>query len=244
MGHKNRNSESGNVLFLILIAVALFAALSYAVTQSTRSGGGSAEREQAILSGASLTQGPAALRTSLIRMILGGADATAITFDSPANFGAISDLTLLVFHPTGGGGVFQRAPADVMAGGNQGTWFYNANFNIPQIGVDTAGTGNDIIAFLPDISQNICTQINNEFSINATADGCTAPLNGVIPQLDTGSNDVLIGDNYEDGDTFPVASETLDGEGCTSLTGQPSGCFYYLDGPDPVYVFYSTLLER
>ena len=63
--------EKGNVLFLILIAVALFAALSYAVTQSTRSGGGSADRERSILSSASLTQGPTALRTSLIRMVLG-----------------------------------------------------------------------------------------------------------------------------------------------------------------------------
>lgn len=237
----NRKSERGNVLFLILIAVALFAALSYAVTQSTRSGSGTADKEQAILSSASMTQHPTAMRTSIIRMVLGGTDVTNIYFNSPANFSALSDLATGVFHPTGGGAVFQQAPADVMAGASQGTWFYNANWDIPQIGIDGAG-GNDLIAFLPGVSGNVCRSINDEFVINNT--GCTM-TDGVVPDLIAAATEANIRDNFEDGDTFPTGDqEDLESSGCTAFAGQPSGCFFDPDTNGGEYVFYSVLLER
>ena len=173
-------------------------------------------------------------------MVLGGTDVANMRFNAPADFGAV-DENDLVFHPSGGSAVFQRAPADVMADGNQGTWFYNPNFSIPEIGIAAAGVGNDIIAFLPGITQSVCSQLNDEFVLDVT--GCTTPLNGNIPLLDSGSDETQIAENYEDGDTFPTTVEALQGSGCTALSGQPSGCFYHTAGT-PVYVFYSVLLER
>lgn len=63
--------SSGNVLFLILIAVALFAALSYVVTQTARSGGSTGE-EKLTLAAAQLLQNGLNTRTVIARMIIGG----------------------------------------------------------------------------------------------------------------------------------------------------------------------------
>ncbi len=85
----DRNGESGNVLFLILIAVALFAALSYAVTQSSRSGGGDAASETNLINSSTITQYPAGIRTALVRMIVSsGVTADELSFNTPSDFGA------------------------------------------------------------------------------------------------------------------------------------------------------------
>lgn len=64
-----KSSQSGNVLFLILIAVALFAALSYVVTQSTRSGQGSISNERAALFTSSFLSYSVAISTRINRLI-------------------------------------------------------------------------------------------------------------------------------------------------------------------------------
>lgn len=62
-----RYDESGNALFLILIAVALFAALSYVVTQSNR-GGGDVTGEKAKLIAAQYLQKIQEIQTAAMRL--------------------------------------------------------------------------------------------------------------------------------------------------------------------------------
>jgi len=234
-----RQSEKGNVLFLILIAVALFAALSYVVTQSTRSGGGSTEREKNILSSAQMTQYPTALRTSLIRQVLAGVAIENVKFNSPGSFSPSVEVE--VFHPQGGGATYQAAPAELMAGtgGTQGVWTYNAEVYVPGIGIDTVG-GNDVIAFLPGVSDGVCRQVNEELGIDTN--GCTmAEIAPSVPAINT-EVDATMNTAY----SFPsgpgTALTSTDVSCTTVFDRQASGCFFDIAGDRNV--FYSVLLER
>ena len=163
-----QKAQQGNVLFLILIAVALFAALSYAVTQSSR-GGSDASKETDLINSAQITQYPTQVRTAVLRMMIQGVSSTQLLFNKPAHLDDISDTpTYGVFHPSGGEAVYQDAPAVFMDpdGPNAtGEWFFNGNFSIGDIG--TSDT--EVIAFLPGITEAVCNKLNSELEVASTA---------------------------------------------------------------------------
>ncbi len=77
--------QSGNVLFLILIAVALFAALSYAVTQSGR-GGGNITRETNNLVSSRISQWYSEAQYAFQKMaLLNGVDAHDVLVSNGVN---------------------------------------------------------------------------------------------------------------------------------------------------------------
>lgn len=242
---QSRSAERGNVLFLILIAVVLFAALSYAVTQSTRTGGGDVGSEKNLVNSAQLSQYPASIRTAIIRMIVSnGVDATLLQFDPPADFGAVT-ANYAVFHPSGGGATLTSVPPEMMAAGLQGTWLFNSDYQITNIGTTTAAnTANDIIAFLPGVSLAVCKKLNEEHGIVLTDDTDT---NGVP---DAG---VLIADiptaamNQDSGNTGIdpyAAGRVID----LDFTGQAFGCADFDDvtagTANGDLVYYHVLVER
>lgn len=235
-----RRSRSGNVLFLILIAVALFAALSYAVTQSTRSGGGDASRETSLVNSAQITQYPAGIKTAITRMIISSSVSPyEMTFDDPSLFTANLTTPALqstnVFYPTGGGATYAQAPADVMASGTPGTWVFNTENEIENIGQTNGGPGAtditaDTIAFLPGVSLAICQRIHDQLGLSTTiptetnidfATDQTTAIGAASDRIFTGGGTGTIGDG-------------------NILSGQPQGCF----DDNGTYVYYHVLIER
>jgi hypothetical protein len=242
-------SERGNVLFLILIAVALFAALSYAVTQSSRTGGGATDGESNLVNSAQVTQYPASVRTAMVRMQINGVDAAQFNFDRPTAFGTTCDAAPgpCVFHPGGGGATSVTAPPEIMASGLQGTWIFTSDFAISNIGTTGAtNASNDIIAFLPGVKQSICERINEELGVPLVtdADGDGVPDSGIaIGNIPVAADEMDTG-NLSIGPAAQGASKELGGD----LSGQPFGCADFnsaANAPNDVdLVYYHVLIER
>lgn len=174
MKQTTRNSgrqESGNALFLILIAVALFAALSYAITSSGR-GSGNITNEQALINAGQLTQYPAMVRAAATRMILTGTQASLLNLEqTPVDAvpsGGDDALSNAVFSTQGGSVIWQSAPANVAA---TTVWHWkaapatNTGWFISGLGTDTA-TGKDVFGFLDDITTSVCQQILKGVGLN------------------------------------------------------------------------------
>lgn len=109
-----KDEVKGNVLFLILIAVALFAALSYAITQSGRGGGSGISKENTQIRAAQAVQALAAIKAAAMRMVLSGVSVDDIKVHTPGSVAepcTDTDGTCL-FTPDGGGATWPVFPDD------------------------------------------------------------------------------------------------------------------------------------
>ena len=160
---KNREHEHGNILFLVLIAAALFAALSYVVTQSSRSGG-DAEREKARLDAAEILNYATALQSSVGRMIIGGCALGTINFENDydgtlhVNPNAPADRKCNVFDPPGGG-VAAKKPEPGWA--TDSRFYYAGSAALSGVGLTCASSNcAELVLVLRGISQALCKQLN------------------------------------------------------------------------------------
>ncbi len=232
--HPPAAGQRGNVLFLILIAVALFAALSYAVTQSTRSGGGDASKETVALAVSQLVQFAGQVENAITRVkVMNGCTDTQLNFFSPihgvANPSAPASGLCDIFSDRGGQVVYQRLPASLYDPANANGTSYAGIAGFPGFGADnrvryhgTDGNGAasvDLLFFAFPLTQAACAEINRRLGLTLSTAAIYISVNF------TG----IYTDNY---------LAVTPGE-----TGM--GCGYWNFGPGGnTYVFYKILLAR
>lgn len=189
---------SGNVLFLILIAVALFAALSYAVTQSSKGGGGNISRDKAKLIASEIVQYATQMEQTISRMkLINKCADTQISFENSVvagyiNANAPADKRCHVFDANGGGLSYEDLPENWGDTGYSAQTHYGHPFFTSDLCIPTQGsarnpcwnsgltTDKPIALVVPYIQEEICAAINKGQDIAPENGGVWEDFNGLF----------------------------------------------------------------
>lgn len=181
---RKTQDQRGNALIYVLIAVALFAALSFTMSRQTDSNEAQViSDDQAELLATQIISYTVQAKSVIDQMIFTGSDINDLDFIQPtdANFDTGSDIHK-VYHPQGGGLNPGRLPTqaidqnstDPVAG------WYMGRFNSVEW---TPTAANDVILVAYQISQQVCEKLNYKIT------GSTA-----IPTLGDSIKELLIDD--------------------------------------------------
>ena len=237
---------------MILIAVALFAALSYAITQSGR-GGGSIDREQATLNASGLVQYSQAVATGIQKgkILSGLADneycfhSTEWGFNDYYTSTTCDNPEMNVFSPDGMGVPFSRPNAawlDTLhsAESRYGDYIYY-RYNVEGIGTEgITTTSADLLLFTPYVKRDLCLSINENLGITNPSGEPPVENNEISPNYFRCSGGLSGSWCYGSGSS----PNQIDGSG-NEVAGQMSACVRATDFiGDDVYLYYQVLLAR
>lgn len=237
-----RHTQRGNILFLILLAVVLFAGLSYAVTSSTQGGGKNASSESLATTAGTILQTATLMENTVARLKLsGGCTDAMLSFEKIgvntgyANNNAPPDKHCHVFDPAGGGMSWPSPPAN--AGSEP--WFISGAAWFSQIGSGAdyppaaPDTSMELAAFLPIVSVDLCNELNAKL-------GNPAAL----------AIDYILNSKFNG--TYTVGNFIADdGGNAAGYKGRLTGCiqgrtgyYPYNATPSHPYFFYHILIAR
>lgn len=150
--------KRGNVLFIILLGIALFAAVSAAI-MSTSSGGKNIKTERAALRAQQIMRYGEQVKKAVDQLYTNGVSEADIRFASPLLASHYGDITSntgnQVFTDDGGGLPYTPPPAEALVT-TTNTWEFFGTSNVPQVGTTAA----DLVIVLPDVKLAVCQKIN------------------------------------------------------------------------------------
>ncbi len=239
--------QRGNILFLILLAVVLFAALSYAVTSSTRGGGNNANAESADAAGASIVQFLIDMQTQITRTkMVDNVKEDAFNFctisnNSPDNIyrfnnnsancwncnNACVGGSCVVFKPWNSTGIaaqtFEKyADSVYVADAYNANYVKGGHFTANTLIIQNVGTPSpELVGIVWGITPDICNAVNRKFGIvtNYTNATTTDSIGEVSGTSRPGSLNALCG-------TGPIVYDTTRtyGDQAAIFAGQRTFC--------------------
>ncbi|MCM2342954.1 MAG: hypothetical protein NDJ24_00160 [Alphaproteobacteria bacterium] len=224
-----RNSESGNAIFYIFVAIVLLAALSFAVAEGSRSSGKTLNEDRARLAASEIISYGDALNKAAGMLRLRGIAAEALSFahpDANATYGTYgTNPAAEIFHPEGGG-ITYRLPPDMGVATAGTPYLFTGSNQVENIG-SVCGTAvcSELLMLVPDVRLETCQLINKILGYSDK---------NAIPVSDNATDMTLFAGTFAN-------VETLSDED-PLLMARSAGC--YRDQNTSKYIYYQVLIAR
>lgn len=227
--------QAGNALIYVLIAIALFAALSMTLGRQTdTSESSSLSDDKAALYATQLISYAAQAKSAVDQMLFSGASIDQLDFARPGSAtydaGATTDKIKRVYHPDGGGLSAGTLSEEVLAytGTDPEAGWYMGRFNNIEW---TKTTATDVVLVAYGINKKVCQ------SINIKANGSPN-----IPQLTDSIKEILIDDVYHTGVNTDFTTDSGGTPICAACDKVSSLCVE--DAAAGLYGFYAVIENR
>ena len=180
--NKGRNNcESGNVFFIIMIGIVMFAALMFTFSRGVRQGTESMSGREAELAASDIVAYGQKIQRGIERVISRGVSESDISFVNPVDTAYVNagclDSKCQIFNPAGGAVAWKNAPS----GANNGELYFfgpNRVGTVDGITKNIGTTARDLVIMLR-VNPNICDSINGITSKLSTWKS-SGPVNSTI----------------------------------------------------------------
>lgn len=226
-----RHSENGNVMFYILLGIALLGALSFAIAQNSRSPLQTLTEDKRKLIATEIIAFGNTMASAVSQLRLRGTAASELRFSHPGlpdgDYGVFNtDPPNEVFNLSGGAVTYQSPPSGATTTSSEEFQFL-ANNAVEFVGTTcSAASCADLIMILPNVSEEICIRINDQIGIENP---------GGAPPTDTNIREA---EKFQG--TFGYHQTIGDEE--SVLEGQKEACIE--ETSDSEYVYYKVLMSN
>lgn len=168
---RSRQNERGNIMFMILIAIVLIATLTAVISNTSDNQNSSIDTETLAIRASEIQRYASELERGINYIMQNGHSEQDIRFAIPTDtanatgygdLAADTDPTDQMFHQNGGAANYRDPPNDVQT--SVSAWEFYGGTQIPGAGTDKA----DLIAVLPNLTEQMCTKINELNNQTAT----------------------------------------------------------------------------